>query len=113
MLRRSYAEKMGQAVVCSTKLLDFNPGVRTGSSAWAELPEFKNDVLVRMCMTAPKDCGGEQFYTDASWPIPLGAVASVGAGEAAMIRILHDLLVFSCLAAFVTGIVLAAASLLI
>jgi hypothetical protein len=33
--------------------------------------------------------------------------------KAAMIRILHDLLVFSCLAAFVTGIVLAAASLLI
>jgi len=28
-----------------------------------------------------------------------------------MIRILHDLLVFFCLAAFVTGIVLAAASL--
>jgi hypothetical protein len=30
-----------------------------------------------------------------------------------MIRILHDLLVFSCLAALVSGIVLAAASLLI
>jgi hypothetical protein len=30
-----------------------------------------------------------------------------------MIGILHDLLVLSCLAAFVTGIVLAAASLLI
>jgi hypothetical protein len=30
-----------------------------------------------------------------------------------MIRILHDLLVFSCLAAFVTGIVLVAARLLI
>jgi hypothetical protein len=54
-----------------------------------------------------------QFYTDASWPIPLGSATSVGAGEAAMIRILHDLLVFFCLAAFVTGIVLAAASLLI
>jgi hypothetical protein len=38
---------------------------------------------------------------------------SVGAGEAAMIRILHDLLVFACLAVFVTGIVLAAAKLLI
>jgi hypothetical protein len=38
---------------------------------------------------------------------------SVGAGEAAMIRILHDFLVFSCLAALVTGIVFAAASLLI
>jgi hypothetical protein len=46
-------------------------------------------------------------------PIPLGPATSVGAGEAAMIRILHDLLVFSCLAALVTGIVLAAASLLI
>ena len=33
--------------------------------------------------------------------------------KSAMIRILHDLLVFFCLAAFVTGIVLAAASLLI
>jgi hypothetical protein len=44
-------------------------------------------------------------------------MTSVGAGEAAMkaamIRILHDLLVFFCLAAFVTGIVLATASLLI
>lgn len=40
-------------------------------------------------------------------------VASVGAGEAAMIRILRDLLVFACLAMFVTGIVLAAAKLLI
>jgi hypothetical protein len=30
-----------------------------------------------------------------------------------MIRILHDLLVFACLTALVTGIVLAAASLLI
>jgi hypothetical protein len=30
-----------------------------------------------------------------------------------MIRILHDLLVFSCLAAFVTGIVLVAVRLLI
>jgi hypothetical protein len=39
--------------------------------------------------------------------------ASVGAGEAAMIRILHDLLVFFCLAAFVTGIVLAVATVLI
>jgi hypothetical protein len=45
--------------------------------------------------------------------IPLGPVASVGAGEAAMIRILHDLLVFFCLAAFVTGIVLAVATVLI
>jgi hypothetical protein len=40
-------------------------------------------------------------------------VASVGAGEAAMIRILRDLLVFACLAVFATGIVLAAAKLLI
>jgi hypothetical protein len=40
-------------------------------------------------------------------------VASVGAGEAAMIRILRDLLVFACLAVFVTGIVLATAKLLI
>ena len=36
--------------------------------------------------------------------------AQRGAG---MIRILHDLLLFSCLAAFVTGIVVAAAALLI
>ena len=56
---------------------------------------------------------GEQLYRDASWPIPLGPVASVGARGLPMIRILHDLLVFSCLAALVSGIVLAAASLLI
>jgi len=40
-------------------------------------------------------------------------MASVGARGLPMIRILHDLLVFSCLAALVSGIVLAAASLLI
>jgi hypothetical protein len=36
-----------------------------------------------------------------------------GSDRAAMTRILSELLLFSCLAAFVTGIVLAAASLLI
>jgi hypothetical protein len=40
-------------------------------------------------------------------------MAGAGAGEAIMIGILNDLLLFSCLAAFVAGIVLAAASLLI
>jgi hypothetical protein len=64
-------------------------------------------------VTALPQLRGEQFYTDANWPIPPGPVTSVGAGEAATIRILHDLLVFACLAALVTGIVLAAASLLI
>jgi hypothetical protein len=34
-------------------------------------------------------------------------------GEAAMSVVLNDLLLFSCLAAFVTGIVIAAATLLI
>ena len=51
----------------------------------------------------------------------LGPMASVGAGEAAMSRIgeaamsriLEDLLLFSCLAAFVTGVVIAAAALFI
>ena len=33
-------------------------------------------------------------------------------GEAVMARVLNDILLFSCIAAFVTGIVLAAASLL-
>jgi hypothetical protein len=33
-------------------------------------------------------------------------------GEAVMARFLNDILLFSCIAAFVTGIVLAAASLL-
>ena len=56
---------------------------------------------------------GEQFYTDPSLPIALPPMAGAGAGEAIMIGILNDLLLFSCLAAFVTGIVLAAASLLI
>jgi len=51
--------------------------------------------------------------TDANWPILLAPATFVGAGEAATIRILHDFLVFVCLAALVTGIVLAAASLLI
>jgi hypothetical protein len=60
-----------------------------------------------------KRLGGEQFYTDASCPIPLGPPGQRRGQGAAMISILHDLLVFSCLAAFVTGIVLAAASLLI
>jgi hypothetical protein len=60
---------------------------------------------------------GEAILYRRELAIPLGPMTSVGAGEAAMkaamIRILHDLLVFFCLAAFVTGIVLAAASLLI
>jgi len=60
-----------------------------------------------------KRLGGEQFYTDASCPIPLGPPGQRRGQGAAMISILHDLLVFSCLAAFVTWIVLAAASLLI
>jgi hypothetical protein len=34
-------------------------------------------------------------------------------GEAAMSVVLNDLLLFSCLAAFVTGVVIAAATLLI
>jgi hypothetical protein len=33
-------------------------------------------------------------------------------GEAVMAKVLNDILLFSCIAAFVTGIVLAAASLL-
>jgi hypothetical protein len=61
--------------------------------------------------------GGSNLIQRRELAIPLGPMTSVGAGEAAMkaamIRILHDLLVFFCLAAFVTGIVLAAASLLI
>ena len=40
-------------------------------------------------------------------------MASVGAGEATLSRILDDLLLFSCLAAFVTGVVIAATALLI
>ena len=39
-------------------------------------------------------------------------MASVGAREAAVSKILQDLLLFSCLTAFVTGVVIAAAALL-
>jgi len=42
-------------------------------------------------------------------PLPLDRGFS---GEAVMARVLNDILLFSCIAAFVTGIVLAAASLL-
>jgi hypothetical protein len=37
-------------------------------------------------------------------------MASVGAGEAALSRFLNDLLLFTCVAAFVTGIVIVAAA---
>jgi hypothetical protein len=40
-------------------------------------------------------------------------MASVAAGEAALSRFLNDLLLFTCVAAFVTGIVIAAAAMLI
>ena len=40
-------------------------------------------------------------------------MASVGAGEAALSRFLNDLLLFTCVATFVTGIVIAAAAMLI
>jgi hypothetical protein len=51
------------------------------------------------------------------WPWSQGRLGlrrgdSSASGEAFMAKVLNDILLFSCIAAFVTGIVLAAASLL-
>jgi|EndMetStandDraft_2_1072991.scaffolds.fasta_scaffold30219_1 hypothetical protein len=64
-------------------------------------------------MTKHQRFAGDQFCTDGGGSTPLGPMASVGAGEAALSRFLNDLLLFTCVAAFVTGIVIAAAAMLI
>jgi hypothetical protein len=70
-----------------------------------EIPDHRHRWLLRARRERPRDRRAAEQRDELAAPHSIKG--------AAMISILHDLLVFSCLAAFVTGIVLAAASLLI
>ena len=83
------------------------PAENSPSQQWRRLPGNPNHLALRTVTFPPR-------YRSALEPSgELTPTWLARIGEAAMTGVLNDLLLFSCLAAFVTGIVIAAATILI